>query len=248
MAPIAQYSLRRQYGLGRWMVFILAPLTALALRLMGYRIRNLEAVRRRVAGLLARHPGPWLICANHLTWIDSVILILAMLPIKRYMLDYRLLPWNLPEYMNFNRSRSARLICFLSKCIPVIRGGDRAAMNLTLEKCMAVLRNGENLMLFPEGGRSRSGRIDPTQFSYGVGRLYLKVPRCRVMCIYLRGDGQTRAGIVPRRRETFTMTVAECRPHTTGRGLKAQRDCAAQVLACLAQLEQEYFNGRRSRQ
>ena len=93
------------------------------------------------------HPGPWLICANHLTLIDSVILAYSMIPIYRYIVHYKLLPWNVPEQMNFNRNIFVGLICFLTKCIPIIRGGDRSAVHSTMAKCAFLLYKGENLKL-----------------------------------------------------------------------------------------------------
>ena len=216
----------------------------LAIKIAGVRVRDLEAVRQTVRRLMDQHPGPWLICANHLTLVDSVILAYAMIPPHRYVIQYRLLPWNTPEYMNFYTSNSLRIACFLTKCIPIIRGGDRDAVNTTIEKCERLLNSGENLMIFPEGTRSRTGRVNTDDFPYGVGRLVRRIPECRVMCIYLRGNRQEKYSRFPRFKETFTMTVEECRPETRSKGLRAQRDCAAQVVRHLAEMENRYFASR----
>jgi len=45
----------------------------LFLKLRGYRVRNLKLIRKRWRALLKEHPGPWLVCPNHLTMIDSFI-------------------------------------------------------------------------------------------------------------------------------------------------------------------------------
>ena len=97
-------------------------------------------------------------------------------------------------------------------------------------------------MIFPEGTRSRSGRINMQEFPYGVGRLVCNIPNCRVMTIYLRGDGQKTFSNFPRHGETFTLTAEECRPKTVLKGLRAQRDCAGQIIAYLAKMEKEYFD------
>jgi len=233
-----------QYAMGRALVFLTVPLMVIAVKLAGYRVRDLKKVRRTVKDLMARHPGPWLICANHLTLIDSVILAHAMMPPWRYLFRFRELPWNIPEHMNFNRNPALRAVCFLAKCIPVVRGGDRGRVKSSLEKCLFVLGRGEHLMIFPEGTRSRNGRVNTEDFPYSVGRLARSVPDCRVMCVYLRGDGQETYSDLPKRGETFTMAVKECRPETRLTGLRAQRDCAARIIGCLNQMENDYFNLR----
>lgn len=230
-----------QYMIGRLMIFITAPLVVIAIKAARYRVRNIDAVRRRVQDLMATHRGPWLICANHLTLIDSVILAYAMLPARRYIFQYNLLPWNVPERMNFNRNLFVGLACFLTKCIPVIRGGNRDAVRSTLGKCAYLLGKGENLMIFPEGTRSRSGRVNTGEFSYGAGRLFCSVPGCRVMCLYMRGDGQETYSNFPRYGETFTLAVEECRPETESKGLRAHRDCSAQIVTFLSEMEHRYF-------
>lgn len=237
-------SLAFQEALGRFAVLFTAPLLTLAVRLLGYRVRNLREIRRRINALMRRHSGPWLICANHLTLIDSFILAYAMFPNYRYMIHFRLVPWNMPEYMNFNRNKLVGGFCYLIKCIPVIRGGDREAVNLSLEKCVRILRKGENLMIFPEGTRSRIGRINTTDYTYNVGRWFCNIENIRVMCIYLRGDGQETYSDFPRFGEKFTMMVEQYRPHTNLKGLRAHRECARQIIEHLAKMERQYFAAR----
>lgn len=230
-----------QYYIGRLMVFAVGPLIFLAIKAFGYRVRNLSNVRQKIQGLMEAHPGPWLICANHLTLIDSVIIVYAMIPIYRYMVHYKQLPWNVPEQMNFNRNIFVGLTCFLTKCIPIIRGGNRDAVKSSLAKCTFLLNKGENLMIFPEGTRSRSGRVNTEDFPYGVGRFVCCIPNCRVMTIYLRGESQKTYSNFPRHGETFTMTAEECRTETNLKGLRAQRDCARQIVNHLSKMEKDYF-------
>lgn len=242
MNGITGHLLMLQDLAGRLSAVILAPLLYLAMRCMGYRVRHLKETRRRVAELYARHRGPWILCPNHLTMIDSVVIAYAMAPMHRYLFRYRQLPWNLPERANFQQNIFLALLCYLTKCIPVDRGGDRSKVKATMDKCAHLLARGESLLIFPEGTRSRTGRVDRESFSYGVGRLLTHSSECRVMCIYLRGARQETYGTFPRFGEFFTIRIEPFRPATNGGGLKAQREAARQVVERLALMEEEYFD------
>ncbi|MBW2558134.1 MAG: 1-acyl-sn-glycerol-3-phosphate acyltransferase [Deltaproteobacteria bacterium] len=192
--------------------------------------------------MFKQHRGPWIVCPNHLTMIDSVILAYAMAPLHGYMLKYRILPWNLPERANFQSNIFLSVLCYLAKCIPISRGGDRRKMKSTMDKCAYLLKNGESLLIFPEGGRSRTDRVDTEDFSYGVGRLIANSTDCRVMCIYLRGDGQKTYSNIPEFGEHFTIRIETFSPDMENRRLKAQRSCAKQIVEHLSRMEKDYFD------
>jgi len=242
-----RYSHRLQTVLGWSSTLVVGLGTYLFLRLMRYRVRDLRQVRRTVKALFREHPGPWIICPNHLTMIDSLILQCAMAPLFGYMIRYRWLPWNLPERSNFQKNLFLTLFCYLSKCIPINRGGDRGHIRSTFDRCLYLMRKRESLLIFPEGGRSRTGRVAVEKASYGVGRLVANAPDCRVMCIYLRGDGQETWSGIPRFGERFTMKIEPFEPEMDGKGLKAQRSCALQIVGHLARMEEEYFDRQRYR-
>lgn len=240
-----KWSLLIQQSVGRISIFLVVPLTCLALRLMRYRVRELRRIRRECLRHFEEHKGPWLICANHLTLIDSFILSWAMIPPLRYLADYRLLPWNLPEQKNFNRNVLDTFSCYLAKCVPVNRGGDRAAMKKALGKCDYLLEKGQILMVFPEGGRSRTGRVDTENFSYGVGRFVKMFEDMKIMCVYLRADGQRTYSSFPRPGEYFTVSVEVFTPERLdSNGLRAQRDYAAQIVQRLSHMEEQYYAHR----
>jgi len=242
MSQATQSLLYLQYLVGRLSSFVLAPLLYLAMRCMGYRVRDLKQARNRVGELLEKHRGPWILCPNHLTMIDSMILAYAMAPMYRYLTHYRWLPWNLPERANFQRNIFLTVLCYLTKCIPVSRGGDRRKMKSTMDKCAYLLKRRESLLIFPEGKRSRTGRVDRETFSYGVGRLIAHSPDCGVMCIYLRGDGQTTYSNIPQFGECFTIKIEAFKPVMEGRGLKKQRECSRQIVEQLALMEKDYID------
>ena len=234
--------LQLQSMLGWLAIFIIGPLYFMVLKVMGYRVRDLKKLRREFARQIKKHKGPWIICANHLTMIDSAILVYATTSLYAHIRHYRAIPWNLPERDNFQRNILLSIFCYLGKCIPVNRGGDRAEMKKTLDKCAYILSRKQNLMIFPEGTRSRTGQVNTKDFSYGVGRFIKDVPDCKVMCLYLRGDGQDSYGTIPKFGERFTMLMSVLEPdRTEDSGLRAGRYYAKQVIKMLAQMEEDYF-------
>ncbi|MCG6535586.1 MAG: 1-acyl-sn-glycerol-3-phosphate acyltransferase [Syntrophales bacterium LBB04] len=240
--------LHLQYALGRLAVFFTAPFVYLCVRLCGYRVRDLQKIRRDIALLFENHPGPWIICPNHLTNIDSVILAYAIAPMHAYMLNFRLLAWNLPERKNFQRNLFSTVMCYLAKCIPVSRGGDREEMKLVMAKCIYLLRRRQPVLIFPEGGRSRTARINVENYTYGVGRFVSSEKDVRVLCIYLRGDHQDTYTNIPRLGERFSLAIDVLIPQRTENdGPRAQRHYAEQIINRLAKMEEAYFEARRQR-
>ncbi len=235
-----------QYFLGRLVVVITGPLIFLGVRLMGYQIRDLKRIRAEVARLHREHEGPWLICPNHLTMIDSVLISYGMASLGGHILRFRRVPWNLPERRNFQSNIFLAVLCYLAKCLPVDRGGSREDLQRLLDRCRRVLKWRQSLLIFPEGGRSRTGRVNRENCSYSVGRFLDENRSCRVMLIYLRGDGQDAYGLMPRYGELFTMNVEMFDPGNGegDGGRRVQREYAERIIERLAGMEDEYYAGR----
>lgn len=227
--------------MGRISVVFIVPLVFIFMRVLGYRVRDIKQIREQVRKAYETHEGPWIICPNHLTMIDSVIIEYAMISLSRYVVNYRMLPWNLPERSNFSTNPIVALLCYLTKCIPISRGGDRDKIRETLAKCNYLLGRKESILIFPEGGRSRTGFVREDTFSYGVGRFLMSNNECKVLCVYLRGDRQDTYSGIPRLGERFTMEVETFNPYTEYRGLKGQREYARQIVEHLAVMEKRYF-------
>lgn len=240
--------LRVQIMISRIASFVVAPLYILLLRIMGYRVRNLRQIRRQWKELTRKHGGPWLICSNHLTMIDSLLITYGLLSLPEHLCHYGKIPWNLPERTNYYHHLSLRIICYLSKCLPVERGGDRDKIMNTLAACRELLAARQHLMIFPEGGRSRTGRIDKENCTYGTGRFMAECPDCRVLCVYLRGDRQEKYSVLPSWGERFTMEMKTLMPAPANlSGLKAQRYYARLIIEQLSQMEEDYFAAHRER-
>ena len=60
--------------------------------------------------------------------------------------------------------------------------------------------------------------------TYGVGRIVKELPGCRVLCVYLRGDGQESWSALPRKGERFRVETEVIEPKSDARGLRASLD------------------------
>ncbi|MEM6640680.1 MAG: 1-acyl-sn-glycerol-3-phosphate acyltransferase [Pseudomonadota bacterium] len=207
----------------------------------GYRAVDLQGVRKRFAEIRSKHPGPMILCTNHLTLIDSIVQGYILMSLPRYMTQVSALAWNLPERKNFNQTLAWRITCYLGRCIPVTRGGTLAQRNLAQDRMRYVLNRGDMISIFPEGTRSRSGRVDPEYFSYGSGQLLRLVPEATVVCVYLRGTQAGGFANYPQRGERFHVDLKVVTPTSESRGLRLARDYSRQIIAGLVELETQYF-------
>ncbi len=226
-----------------WLVFpLLGPLIVITLRFgCGYRIHGLSALREQFQRIVRSADGPVLICPNHLTMIDSAILMWAFDSTCGYWKRFHTLAWNFPARETFVRGILSRVFAYLVKCIPIDRLGSGDHIADVLWKAIHLLESGQVLMLFPEGTRSRTGRVEPDEVAYGVGRIVADVENCNVLCVYMRGDHQHRHSDFPARNEKFYIKMELIKPRTEFTGIRAHRDLARQVIGTIKQFEDEYF-------
>ncbi|MBN1689054.1 MAG: 1-acyl-sn-glycerol-3-phosphate acyltransferase [Candidatus Omnitrophica bacterium] len=237
-----KFSLHLQRIIG-WLTFpIWGGICILLLRLVGrYRIERIREIRRRFKEIQRVTRGPIIICANHITKIDSALINWGLASVLSYMKSFRFFSWNLPERERYKNNPVLRLVCYLGSCIPVDRGGDRDGVQKALDKLTYLLRKGHAITIFPEGKRSVDGKVDDETFSYSVGRLLKSVRDCKILCVYLRGHKQNKSSGIPKigDRIYFDMEVIE--PESDFSGLRETRDLAAQIIQQLARMEQAYF-------
>ncbi len=218
--------------------------TAIMVFVMRWRLEGADRVRREYARLRSESDAPVLVCANHLTMFDSFAIAWALGGMGTFLRHFHWLPWNTPEELNFASTWWKRALVYLLKCVPVKRGSDRAEVAKTLEKVGFLLGRGESVLIFPEGGRSRTGRVDHEGAAYGVGRLVSTVPGCRVLCVYLRGRRQETWTDSPARGDVFDVTSSVLEPKTDHKGLRGSVDLARQIVGQLAEMEARHFDDR----
>ncbi|MGH7818851.1 MAG: lysophospholipid acyltransferase family protein [Candidatus Binatia bacterium] len=244
--PISdQLSLALQRGAGWLSSPLWAPaVAALQGLVMGWTIADLDAVRAAYRRVRSEPGRPLLVCANHLTLVDSAIIAWALGSPASYVWDYGSLPWNLPESRNFATNPVNGLLVYLMKCIPITRSSSGEEVGRALAKIAWLLRRGETALVFPEGGRGRTGRIDVAAGTYGAGRIVNAVGGCRVLCVYLRGEGQETWSDLPARGERFRVLLDCFEPASARKGLRGSLDVTRQILERLAALEARYFDDR----
>ena len=146
---------------GRLAALLWLPLVVLSMRfVLRWRIRDAGRCRREYARLLEER-RPLLVVANHLTMVDSAVIGWGLGGVAAHALRHRGLPWNVPLQRRVESSWLWRALAYVTKCVPVPRGGDRQEVAHVLERLAHLLRSGETVLMFPESGRSRTGRVDP---------------------------------------------------------------------------------------
>jgi 1-acyl-sn-glycerol-3-phosphate acyltransferase len=133
--------------------------------------------RPRVSGLeYIPADGAVIVASNHLSFIDSVVIPLAVPRRVRFLAK--------AEYFE-GRSLTGRLIAIFFRAVDAVpvRRDSRRDSKASLETALEVLRDGHAFGIYPEGTRSRDGRL--YRGRTGVGWLALAsgapiVPVCVV--------------------------------------------------------------------
>ncbi|HEX7486024.1 MAG TPA: lysophospholipid acyltransferase family protein [Vicinamibacterales bacterium] len=237
----ARLGLRVQEVVSQAFVLLTYHSLAAWMRCRRYRIPDLRSTRAEFAALVLERRGPLLVCANHLTLIDSLIIQWALAPGWRLFVRPDWFFWNLPDKYNMSVNPFLRVLGYFGKCVLVHRKGPPEEARRALDKVAFLMARGQSVLVFPEGGRSRVGRVETTNFMYGVGRMLQETPTARVVCVFARGLGQREYSNFPRRGETFFVRMERLAPTTAFHGMRADRDLATQIVRHLSAMEQEYL-------
>ncbi len=212
------------------------PFVWLIMGLFSYKVHHKENLR-------ALKP-PFILVSNHLTLIDTWFVGYAVVFPGLFWRPW-LLPWHLPEATNYFRGLLVPYM-WLNRSIPIVRGAPPNEQKLAKDKIIDVLKNNEAIHIFPEGGRSRTGRVE--NYTTGVGRIYQRVPNCTILPVYIRGTenvlpiGQK----FPRFFKKIDVVIGKPRKLTTEhKGLRGSVDISRQIFNILVEMEKNYFeNGK----
>jgi 1-acyl-sn-glycerol-3-phosphate acyltransferase len=167
--------------------------------------------------------GPAVLVPNHVSWLDPIILPLV-LPRKPGFLALDEL-WRI-------RGVGFALRTYGPLAIPVRRGAVDAA---ALRRALEILRNGELLIVFPEGGISPDGRLQP--FHRGAALLAAH-SRAPIVPIAIAGTREALPldRVIPRLRRITVHVGTPIPPPEAGRDdlTRATDEAASQIRALLA--------------
>jgi len=201
---------------------------------------NIESMRERYRDI-TKDKKPTLICSNHLTMFDSIYIHFALNNVIGYIKHFRLFSWNVPAVESFKNSFFISLLTFLGKCIPIDRTGSSEHHKLILNKLKYLLLNGETVTMFPEGGRSRTGKLDVENVRYGAGNILQELDSYQVACIYMRGLTQKTYTTLPEKGDQIYFSIETIEPRTEQKGIRGSRDISLQIINKLKEMEDEFF-------
>lgn len=234
---------------------LLLPFCTVLLLLMkyfrGYTIENMAETRfrfRQIWEEKERTGKPLLICANHLTFIDSALIIWALASNWWYLFNYKAFTWNLPAGDFFKKKLHYHLTLYLTKCIFLDRKGSSAHKNAVLNLCRYLLEKGNVVLIFPEGQRSRTGVFDEERLRFGVGKIAASLENAQILCIYLRGDKQENYSNYPPKNSRFDLQMKLIEPKIESLPKKqASVEIVKQIGATIKAMENQYFakNGQK---
>lgn len=229
--------LRLQGLLGRMAFPWLGPGSIAYLRFVRrHRVPGVEALRRRFTSIAASG-RPVLVCANHLTMVDSVFIHYALGSLLSYFIDYRRLSWNVAAAENFRANLLLRAMTYFNKTLYIDRSGTHEHRALVLARLGHLAAHGQIVTIFPEGQRSRTGRIQPDEVTYGIGHILKDLRDPIVVCLYVRGERQVTFSSMPARGDIVHVDLDVLEPKTTSQGLRAARDLSRQVILKLKEME-----------
>jgi 1-acyl-sn-glycerol-3-phosphate acyltransferase len=120
--------------------------------------------------------GAYILAANHASHADTAVLFAALPRAKRR----RLLAAAAHDYF-FDNGLRQHVVRALYNVIPVDRDGKTGSD--ALRHVVRALREGYGVLIFPEGTRSRDGKLG--RFRGGIGRLAAQFPQVPIIPVYL---------------------------------------------------------------
>lgn len=132
------------------------------------RIHNAKALKTN---------GPLIITPNHVSHFDTVTL-LSVIPWSRIAITHAVAA---KDYF-FKTSLLSLLSRISLNAIPFDR---KRRVDQSMQRCSEALRSGHSLIIFPEGTRSATGKLQP--FKPGVGHLAKQALDVKVLPVFIDG-------------------------------------------------------------
>jgi 1-acyl-sn-glycerol-3-phosphate acyltransferase len=182
--------------------------------------------------------GPVILASNHLSFIDSIVIpLVAPRPVVFL---------TKAEYFQGRGIRGTLTRWFVTalSCVPVQRGNYGAAQ-ASLDAALRVLESGDAFGIYPEGTRSRDGRLHRGRTGVAWLALTARVP---VVPVALAGTEQIQplGARLPRiRRITVRFGAAlEFGPEFGEAGsARARRDVTDQIVSAIGELSKQEYSG-----
>ncbi|AAO90693.1 lysophospholipid acyltransferase family protein [Coxiella burnetii] len=209
-----------------------------------YKIKNKHKIRKQFRGFLKKeHKGPVLICANHLSYFDAFGIIWGLGSLWGYLRHFRRFPWNIPNAKFACANLFNRLMSYMGKMIPLKTEGGGSNAKTVLRRVTHLLKRGDFAMIFPEGTRSETGRLNMDDYGYGAGQILQAVPQAKVLLIYLRGEEDKMQRYLPQKGCQFYMKLKWFAPQTqtNQQGRQGIRELSKKIMEELCEMEKEYF-------
>ncbi len=154
-------------------VFFICIVRPFVWLVLGLRVRDRQNLPNQ---------GPAIICANHNSHLDTVVLM-TLLPINRLHLVH---PAAAADYWHANRWIKW-FADHIIGVVPVYRHGETTGD--PLEACYDALADDQILILFPEGSRGKPDEMKP--FKRGVATLGKRFPAMPIIPVYMHGMGKS---------------------------------------------------------
>ena len=169
-----------------WYRFILTIADLILRVVMSRDVKGMERIPRT---------GPFILASNHGSFWDPPVLATAM-PREIHFLAKSTL-FEIPLFGALIRSVNA---------LPIRRGANDPA---GITRAIDTLARGGVLLLFPEGGRMKDGRLHPARPGLGLIEAQARVP---IVPVYVRGTNRIRRCLV--RAEKVHIRIGEPLPET----------------------------------
>lgn len=159
---------------------------------MGFKVLFKLYFRLKARGLENLPQGPFILAPNHQSFMDGLFVgVFLKNKLARKTYFYAKEKHVRPSLLKFLANRHNIIIMDINK-----------DLKLSLQKLAEVLKKGRNLIIFPEGTRSRDGRVGEFKKTFAILSRELNVP---VIPVRIKGafEALPRGKKIPRPRKTI---------------------------------------------